>query len=482
MLITLLAAGCADDDSGDDSRPSASDRGPTSTERPPPSDTTTLSTIDPPLPVEWEPCGEVECATLTVPLDYEDAGGETIELALARRPADDPDARIGSLLFNPGGPGVPGVELVRAGAIDFPSEVLDRFDIVSWDTRGVGESAPLSCGSLDTEYITADATPDDEAEEAAFQGLSEEVADECAAQDGDLIPFMGTTQTVDDLERIRQALGDDQLTYVGYSYGTLIGELYADRYPERVRALVLDGVVDPSLDLAETARRQAEGLEGSLDDIFAACTDDEDCPVDDPAATFDAVEATLESGAGGETGPADLQLAAVLATYDTRFWPDFHAALADAAAGDYAAIEALAQSYAGIGPYSPYAAIICVDSPSPADFEAFDDLATEIEASAPRLGGAVGFEFLPCAYWAAEPTREPEAVDAEGASPILVVGNTGDAATPYRQAEAVAEFLDSGVLLTLEGEGHTSGGDPCIDEWVATYVVDLELPPEGTVC
>jgi pimeloyl-ACP methyl ester carboxylesterase len=303
-------------------------------------------------------------------------------------------------------------------------------------------------------------------------------ADECADEDPELIPFMGTAQTVNDLDRIREALGDERLSYVGYSYGTLIGELYAERFPERVRAMVLDGVVDPALDLEGTARGQAAGIERALGQILAACG--AGCPLDDAAATYDTVAAELES-AGGD-GPAQLQLAAVYATYDPGIWPEFHEALADAAEGDYETLEALAQGYIGIGPFSPYVAILCMDLPAPDDFEAFAQLAGDIGTSAPRLGGAVGFELLPCAYWSAPPSRDPAPVQAEGAPPILVVGNTGDAATPYEQAERVADSLESGVLLTLDAEGHVGTGDPCVDGIIGQYLVELAVPPEGTTC
>ncbi len=434
----------------------------------------------------WEECDALECATLEVLVDHAEPDGPTIGLALVRAPAGDPDERIGSLVVNPGGPGGSGTELV-AGGFTLGPEVSERFDIVGFDPRGVGDSARIDCGDAPDELFDLDPDPDGAAEQDALDEAAAAVVVACGADAGGLLDHVATPAVVGDLELLRQALGEDPLSFLGYSYGTLIGQLYAEAHPERLRALVLDGVVDPAQDLPELLAAQTEGFAATFDAMVAACTEDPDCPLDDLAATYDDLAARVETdpipaGDGDEVGPAELTLAAVYAGYDDSPWPVFADALTEAAEGDGALLAGFAAAYRGAASYGPYASVTCTDSPHPPNPEAWEDLAAELDAIDGRFGSAIATELLPCATWEAPVARQPAPATAEGAPLTLVVGTTGDPPTPFANAEKVAATLDDAALLTHEGGGHTSFSEPDCRDVVARYLVDLSVPPPGATC
>lgn len=436
-------------------------------------------------PVDWTPCGRSECGTVEVPLDYADPDGEQIELAVVRRPATDPSNRVGSIFVNPGGPGASGVEYVRVAGL---SKTLNTyFDVVSWDPRGVGQSTPMTCGSTEDAFRELDWSPDTDAEQRALDDAAKTIADECERTDGELLPHLTTDDTARDLDRLRVMVGDDQLTYLGYSYGTHIGLRYADLFPDKVRAMVLDGVVDPTQDLPEMLTGQTDALEVLVDELFTSCDTSTDCPVQDPAATYDRVAAEVERKplpAGTDTlGPTALAFGTVSSSYDASMQPMFLRGLAAAGEGDGTLIRGLAQTYWSSGSYAAYLGVLCVDSPHPEGAEDYRAFADELAKDSPRFGAPIANEVLPCAFWKAPTTGRPGPVRAAGAPPILVVGNTGDVATPFESAEKVAGDLESGVLLTYHGKGHTSyGKNGCVNNAVDAYLVDLVVPPEGTVC
>lgn len=428
-----------------------------------------------------------ECGAVTVPLDHSEPDGATIDIAVVRIPAADPDERIGVLLTNPGGPGASGVEFALAQP--FPQEVLDRFDLIGWDPRGVGDSAGLTCGENVDPFLDIDPEPDSPREQRQLDEAAQAVADECEQTDGDVLPFVGTRDVVQDMDAIREALGEDQISYAGYSYGTALGLGYLEEFPERTRAMVLDGVVDPTVGLTAFLLAQGQAIEGQVNDILGRCDDDASCPLDDAAAAYDEVATLLDEaplpGGDGEVGPAELQTGAVYATYE--FSPDDPAALwqalDEALGGDGDGLAELAQGYYDLGGYTSYAAVECVDSPVPQGSEEYQAFADELIAAAPRTGASVANELLPCAFWPAPPSGDPHVVTAPGSPPVLVIGNTGDAATPYEQAVDVAENLEDGHLLTLEATGHVgSGRSTCVDDASTAYLIDLVLPPESTVC
>jgi pimeloyl-ACP methyl ester carboxylesterase len=286
---------------------------------------------------------------------------------------------------------------------------------------------------------------------------------------------------------LRRAVGDERLTYLGFSYGTYIGERYAELFPTHIRAMVLDGVVDPTADLDTLLLGQAEALQTQVDDLFDSCAKRASCPVDDPAAAYDQLAARLETEPLGQGvhrfGPTALAFAAVSASYDAGGGDAFLAGLADALDGDPSTLQAIAASYFASGAYSSYLAVLCTDTPHPVGSDEYTALAERLEQASPRFGAAIANEVRPCAHWKAPPVEPTDPVHAKGSPTILVVGNTGDVATPFDDAKTVATNLENGVLLTYRGSGHTSyTKSACVDEVVNRYLVSLTVPDPDTIC
>jgi pimeloyl-ACP methyl ester carboxylesterase len=448
--------------------------------------TTTTVALPSPVPIEWAPCGGgFDCATVTVPVDYLDPTGPTLDLALTRRPAGDPEQRIGSVLVNPGGPGASGVRRVQRG-FRVSDEVAARFDIVGFDPRGIGASTPVTCGATVAGFRATDLDPDGAAEEEALVAAAQAVAEECEATEGARLAHLGTLAVARDVEVIRGALGEDRISFVGLSYGTLIGQLWAELYPGSVRALVLDGVVDPATGGAGGGVEQAEAVERTTRAIDAACATDPSCPLTATGgvlAAYDQLAARIEAGEGAPVvGPTQLAYALIYATYGEEQWPRLYEALADGLAGDLAGVRAMADAFTGLVAYTPFALVSCLDDPHPVGYAAWKAAADEQVDAGARLGRVIANELLPCAFWPAGPDR-PREIDAEGTPPILVIGSTGDAATPYAQAVRVADRLAAGALLTVDIEGHVALGDSaCADEVATRYLVDLALPAPDRRC
>jgi len=444
-----------------------------------------------PKALAWSACGgEFECATLAVPLDWADPGGASIDLAVIRQPATDADHRIGSLVVNPGGPGASGVDHVR-GRSESHAGLNQRFDIVSWDPRGTGASAPLSCAGGANAFLSLDPSPDTVAEQTSLDDAARGVADDCGRHAGPLLDHLDTASTVRDLEQLRRALGDDQLNFLGYSYGTAIGLAYAERYPDHLRALVLDGVDQPDWDLTDLLAAQANGFEHAVTVMLRRCDGvvDAACPLQSASATYDRVAAALETapipdGSGGAFGPAELATAATTAAYAPDRADTFLHGLAAADRGDGSGLMPLVELYRGQSQsYAAYAGVSCVDSPHPEGAGAYRAFADRLTAQYPRFGASVANEMLPCAFWPSPVTRSPHVVSAPGTPPILVVGTTGDPATPYSSAVSVARELAQGVLVTVDGAGHTSGGQStCLTDTVGRYFTDLVVPTANSLC
>ncbi len=440
-----------------------------------------------PAPLDWAPCAELrrgECATLNVPLDWSEPGTSTIDLALGRLPATG--ERIGSLVINPGGPGGSGLRYL--GFEPYGPQISSRFDVVSWDPRGVGASGGLRCNAAVPELLAADPDPDDDAELDALRDAADAVARDCERIEGDVLAHLGTVQVALDLEAIRRAIGDEPLNYHGFSYGTLIGQEYLDRFPDRVRAMVLDGVVDPSLGFEDFLLGQTT----AFDDAFRRDADrcraaPGECGVADLLDAYDRVAERVEVSPlpadGGEVGPGELAIAAIQTSYGSEGWRTLGPALAMALGGDGGALRQLADTYFDFGGYASYAAVVCTDSAPPRGVDAFRDFADRARERSSRFGATVANELLPCATWAAPPSGSPRAITAPDAPPVLVVGNTGDAATPYENAVVVAERLESGVLVTVEEEGHTAyGANRCASELIDTYLLTLAVPGADPRC
>jgi pimeloyl-ACP methyl ester carboxylesterase len=456
------------------------------TTRVPPTTTTTIS-LPEPVPIAWRSCGGgFDCATVTVPIDYLAPASGTLDLALVRRPASDPAQRIGTLIMNPGGPGASGVRRVRRGFKVSP-EVAARFDIVGFDPRGIGDSTPVQCGSTVAAFRAADLDPDTPEETAQLAAVAEAVASECATTEGPRLAHLGTWEVAHDVEVIRRAIGEPQVSYVGLSYGTLIGLLWAEAYPTSVRALVLDAVVDPASGAGAMSLDQIEAIDRTFAEIDAACATDTSCPLAGSGgviASYDELARRVEAGEarGSDVGPTQLAYAAFSATYGSERWPELWSALRRGLDGDLGGVATMARWFTGLVSYAPFAIVTCVDSSHPVGFDAWKRSAQRAEEQSPRFGRIAANELLPCASWPV-PSYAPHRVVAHGAPPSLVVGSTGDAATPYEQAVRVADDLESGVLLTVELAGHIALGDSdCADAAITRYLVDLAVPAAGTRC
>lgn len=461
--------------------------------------------------IAWDECDYapgLECATLEVPLDHaRPDDGPTVPIALIKLPARDPDARIGSLVVNPGGPGASGVEFVRTAARPTFGDLVDRFDIVGFDPRGVGRSAPLDCRTDLDAYFRVDPSPETDEERAVFTDTMRRFAADCAANGGELLRHIGTTSVARDLERIRVALDDGPLNYVGFSYGTEIGARYAELYPAAIRTMVLDGAVDPSDGTADVLRGQATGFDGQLRRFFEDCDGSDDCPDElrgRSEAVHDAVARRVEEaplptrnadGTPSERtlGPGEFLIGVANALYSTGTWPLLAEGLVEAENGDGTVLLELADSYSERNADGSYSnaievlnAVSCADAPAPTtDVAAYPALADDFAGSAPRFGPGLAWSALLCTVWPTPPEDTPAPAEVRGAPPILVIGTTRDPATPYADAEAlVAQLGDVGVLLTRDGDDHTAfgRGSTCIDEIVQAYLIDAVLPPAGTVC
>lgn len=464
--------------------------------------------------LDWESCGEsFQCATATVPVDYADPGGETIELALLRSPATG-EERLGSLLVNPGGPGASGVEYAQLAGSVVTEQVRERYDIVGFDPRGVGQSAPIDClddAQLD-EYLAGDPSPDDDAEISALQDAAEDLAAGCATRSGDLLPHLGTTNVARDLDVLRAALGDERLNYLGKSYGTYIGALYADEFPDRVGRLVLDGAIDPTLTGDELALGQAHGFERALSAFLAWCFQQDSCAVgSSEAEARDAIEGLLAQAdqeplpTDDENRPLTESLAfygLILPLYLTadEGYPPLNEALDLALTeNDGSLLLTFADVYLERNTDGEYAGnqnevisvVNCLDHPEVATVDEVRAGLPVFEEASSIFGPFLAWGGLTCGPLlddtGQDPIGEPTPsapTTADGADPIVVVGTTGDPATPYEWAQELAGQLSSGVLVTYEAAVHTAylAGSDCVDEAVDAYLIAGTVPEDGLTC
>ena len=439
-----------------------------------------------------------QCATVRVPLDYRHPSGRTITLGLARLRASG-SGRLGSLVINPGGPGSSGLGYLTDARTAIPAAVRARFDIVGFDPRGVGVSAGLHClttAQLDAD-VAADPIPKTPAQVSAAVARSAQFAAGCTKAAGWELPYLGTTYSARDLDLIRSAIGDSRLTYLGKSYGTLLGAVYADEFPHRVRALVLDGALPPGLDPAAQSREQGAGFEGDLRDFLADCPHHDDCPfatsgragLDALLAAISARPLPASNGRLLHEGEAIGGLSAAL--YTTSNWPYLRYALGRARVGDGLPLLRLSDALSGRHPSgyetqeSAFPAISCADVPAtftPAQAAAF---AKSWATASPLYGPFEAWGLLTCDGWSRTATALPAKVTARGAPPIVVVGTTRDPATPYAWAQDLTGQLVSAHLVTYDGDGHTvygSGKSSCVDATVNAYLLHGVVPREGLRC
>lgn len=455
--------------------------------------------------VDWSSCGDLECATVTVPLDWSDPGGDTIDIAVNRHAATG--GRLGSLLINPGGPGGSGIDALSSIALGrFGDDVVASYDLIGFDPRGVGQSTAISCVS-DSEMdalVSADydfATDQGVADaEAAYTALGEG----CLDGTGPLLEHVDTVSAAKDMDVIRAVVGDDTLNYVGYSYGTQLGATYAALFPQQVGRLVLDGAVDPTLTSQELSLGQAVGFEGALRAYVTDCQAAASCPLTGTADEGLAqIRALLDQVTASPlpTQDADRDLTGALAfsgialpLYDESSWTYLTMGLRDAIqSGDGSVLLQLADLYYdrdASGTYTTnstvaFWAIGCADDRGTTDIAQMRADAAEIEAAAPTVGSFFGYGGVLCANWPVPEAGGLDSYTATDAAPIVVIGTTNDPATPYAWAESLTATLgDSATLLTYEGEGHTAYGrsNSCILDAVDAYLVDGTVPAAGTRC
>lgn len=468
--------------------------------------TPALSTPGTASQLDWAACGEAPapwtCATLSVPLDYAQPDGETLDLAVTRLPAADPKQRTGVLLFNCGGPGCPAVGFLhKVGQLMFPQEILDRFDIVGWDARGVGASGQIDCQPDYAAWYSLDPSPDDLSDQQAWLAAGEAMAQACAANGGPALAHMGTESVTSDMERLREALGEETISFLGLSYGTSLGARYADRYPARVRAFALDSALPTYADPLTFVPEWVDGIERAFNAFLAECGATTSCAFysgGEPGAAFDQMMRDLDTApltVETETGVREIGQHAVMDAVDFTLskpgrWPELASALAAAAAGDGTPVLALSDQHNERNPdgtYGPgntvFLAVGCLDFPITRDPDTYLALAEKAAQVAPRTGAYYATWALPCAYWPAPATPADHAPVATGAPPILVVGALLDTQDAYQWSVEMAASLDSGVLLRHNGTGHpsyfTSG---CVEDAVNAYLLDLTLPPPDLVC
>lgn len=458
----------------------------------------------------WRDCvSGMQCAKVQAPLDWGNPEGERIELALVRQPALS-GTSMGTIFVNPGGPGASGVDYI-ADSIDYAvgEELQQNFDIVGWDPRGVGSSTAVKClddAAMDEFLYGLGAT--DGLEVGSKEWIdaavreSAEFGEACLKATGPLLAHVDTASTVKDLNMLRAIVGDEKLNYLGYSYGTYIGARYADAYPERVGKLVLDGAIDPTTSEAEVVREQTLGFELALRAYVADCLTHSECPVSgsvDSAmrqwrALIDSVEAKPLKGSDGRLLTSGTLLTAIITPlYSQQNWPYLDMLYSTVKNGDADTALFLADFYYDRDEKGRYAsnlitafiAINCLDYPRalPLNLDQMRKEAKELEQIAPTIGAYQGYGDVGCASWPVAGVEDRSAVSAEGADPIIVIGTTGDPATPFRWAESLADQLQSGVLLVYEGEGHTAYGEStCIDGAVEQYFLTGAVPESGKRC
>ncbi len=466
----------------------------------------------PPVPaLVWTDCeGGFECATAQVPLDYRDPAGRTIALAVIRHRVADPARRTGTLLLQPGGPGSSGVDFVRGNIADLPAGLRDRFDVFGFDVRGVARSGQIECWD-DARYTQAVTAARGRPGPGAFDRALAEAADfdaACEQKVGDLLPFLGTGYVVRDIDLLRQALGEDDLTFYGRSFGSFIGSVYASMFPDRVRAMVLDGAYDPERHTYrpyESDLAQYLALDGAVRRFLswcgrtpALCPFGAGAPGGDTTAAFEALIRRLDAEPLPipDRGVANGYTLAYRMLFNINegqvFWPAIGQALRQAELRDPTSFLLRPPTPASYDFLAVNVVVECIDRLYPRDLRTLERKVAFNAAAAPLLGPPLAYgpptydhQHAPaCVQWPGERvSRYHGSFRAAGSAPILVIGTTGDPDTPYQDAVAQTRILDNASLLTFRAEGHGAfGRSACATGAVTAYLADLVVPPSGTVC
>lgn len=440
----------------------------------------------------------IGCGQLTVPLDYAHPGNGQVALAVVRVHDTDNAEPVGSLLTNPGGPGASGLEFSLEFLGKIPLELIQKFDLIGFDPRGVGQSSPIRCvGDKEKDKLLAAAS--DVTTAAGFAEAKREATDfarACEEAYGAALPYYNTVNTARDMDQLRQALGDDRMNYLGFSYGTELGWVYAHLFPDKVRAIVLDGAVDPDTTGIEQFAQQVQGFEDAFGQFAAHCRTVSPCDqLNDPRRTVLRVTAAARDRPlatnTSRTLTDGLAFTGVLyAMYSKSLWPQLATALISSSNGDGSGLLRLADAYNRRSPSGQYANILdanitinCNDSPPGPSDEEVRQTAEEWVTKFPLFGRWMAGSLFGCQAWQPHRTVVPKP-SAATRTKVLVVGNLHDPATPYQGAKDLARDLGNAELLTWDGEGHTSyrQGSSCIDTYVDEYLVSQTPPPDHTTC
>ena len=481
LLVTLLLASCSS--TTKQTFPDA------------PNDTSTL---------EWTSCHDYfQCATLQVPIDYADESLGTFDIAVIRYRDPKQHDRLGSLVVNPGGPGVSGVQYALDAQYIVDPDVLDRYDIVGFDPRGIGSSSAIHCLSdaeLDASFAT-DPKPDNDVEFATSIAETQDFVNKCVANTPHLADFT-SEQTARDMELLRKALGEKELDYLGFSYGTYLGTLYAQLFPDTVGRFVLDGAVDPSLTIEKQSLVQAVAFDKALDNFIADCHTHKSCPLPANATgqffteLFDLVSRSPLT-VGDRTITEGLVVTGTASALydDVSGWPMLRTAIAQALQGDGTTFAKLADQYNGRNSDGTYAdnendanvIIECLDWPHTPTNEEISANVEKFKKAAPVFGPYVAFSGITCNILNEAITARPainHKVSFNTANPVLIIGTTQDPATPYAWAQSLSAYIHNSHLITLKGEGHTGygRGSACTDDAVDSYLLTGHTPTKNLIC
>ncbi len=455
--------------------------------------------------LEWSGCSGGQCAELSVPIDYAQPDGDTIKISVFRAPAKG--KRQGSLVVNPGGPGASGVDYARQADFIVGRPVRRAYDIVGFDPRGVGRSAPIDCLSDDglDEFLGTDPTPDDAAEQESFAQVAKDFGRACATTAGPLLAHISTVDVAKDMDVLRSALGETKLSYLGKSYGTLMGSIYAELFPKKVGRFVLDGVLAPELTAQEVNLGQAEGFERAARAWAAACIEENSCPlgtsVDQVMSGLRELLDSLDQQPLTMTGDSTIpslgegwaSLGVAQAMYEQGMWSQLDDALRDVIdEQDGRRLMRLADAYARRRAGGGYRgnimeaiyAVNCLDRPDSDSLSEYERAARASTAKAPTFGPTLTWSSLPCGFWPVKATNPPHKITAEGSDLIVVVGTTRDPATPYEWSVLLDDELANSTLISYDGDGHTAytRSNSCVDKAIDAYYVKGTAPPADLKC
>ena len=455
--------------------------------------------------LSWSTCYDnFECAELAVPIDYERIKTGTFKISVLRYAAQDPKNRIGSLVINPGGPGASGVDYAYNAEYIFDPDLTDRFDIVGFDPRGVARSVPITCfndAETDANYAS-DSKPDNEAEFQSAITETKKFVQKCLNKNEHLTSF-STANAARDMDILRQALGEAKLNYMGKSYGTYMGALYASLFPNNIGRVILDGAVDPTISNFEQTKTQAVGFDNALQAFIADCISRSSCPL--PRDQKLATEKLLSIWKSAATKPLPVKdkdekrtvsesllvLGTASALYDSyEGWPELRQAIKEAVAGYADTYLELADMYSGRQEDGTYASnefdsgaiIDCLDFSDDRSVRQIQRDSAAISTAAPVFGPYIALSGLTCKFFTTPPAVQVKKTNTNAT--ILIIGTTGDPATPYAWAKGLARLLPNSQLLTYVGDGHTAQGrgNACIDDAVDAFYLTGKLPAKELRC